>query len=252
MDGRGIPENQASAPGPNLLRRLERHLWRRMFAGFLVLIPLLVTLIVLGLVIGNLDKLFRPLVPMPFDVPGIGLVISLVLLYAVGSLLTGRLGRRAINWQGAVLCHIPVVKNIYGVANQATEALSAPSEHKFSRVVFLEWPRPGVRALGFVTGHVHAQGEGHRGTVVVYIPTVPNPTSGMLAWVDEDDVMETDITVEDAMKAVFSGGDRAAEVVARVGAVQDPANALPRRRWRRRLELSAAVRGARGGVLEGT
>ena len=175
-----------------------------MGAGLLVLIPLLVTLVVLGLVIGNLDKLFHPI--LPYDIPGIGLAISLVLLYAIGSLLTGRLGRKAINWQNAVLSRIPVVKNIYGVANQATQALSTPLEHQFSRVVFIDWPRPGVKALGFVTGHLHSPGEGHQGTVVVYIPTVPNPTSGMLAWVNEEDVMETEITVEDAMKAVFSGG----------------------------------------------
>ena len=105
-----------------------------------------------------------------------------------------------------MLSRIPVVKNIYSVANQATQALSTPLEHQFSRVVFIEWPRPGVRALGFVTGHIHARSERQQGTVVIYIPTVPNPTSGMLAWINEEDVMETDITVEDAMKVVFSGG----------------------------------------------
>lgn len=188
--------------------RVERHLWRRMASGFLVLIPLIVTIVILDLVIDFLDGFVRPLPfvhDQPYDIYGIGLVFSLVLLYIIGSMVTGRMGSKALNWQDAVLRRIPVVKNIYGVASQATAALSTPLEHQFSRVVFIEWPRPGVRALGLVTGHVHNPATGG-GTVVVYIPTVPNPTSGMLAWVSEDQVTETDITVEDAMKAVFSGG----------------------------------------------
>ena len=103
-----------------------------------------------------------------------------------------------------MLSRVPVVKSIYGVAKQAADALSSPLDRQFHRVVFLEWPRPGVRAMGFVTGHWGSPGEDKM--VVVYIPTVPNPTSGMLAILPENDVVETDITVEDAMKMVFSGG----------------------------------------------
>ncbi|MQG70468.1 MAG: DUF502 domain-containing protein, partial [SAR202 cluster bacterium] len=84
-------------------------------------------------------------------------------------------------------------------------ALSTGSQHEFSRVVFVEWPRPGVTAMGLVTGHCHMP-DSDTMKIVVYIPTVPNPTSGMLAILDEDQVTETDITVEEAMKVVFSGG----------------------------------------------
>ncbi len=99
----------------------------------------------------------------------------------------------------------PVVKNIYGVAKEATDTLSGPMRHRFSRVVFLEWPRRGYMALGFVTGHFHSPVE-RKMLLVVYIPTVPNPTSGNLAFVPEEEIIETDLTVEDAMKVVFSGG----------------------------------------------
>ena len=202
------PQSVTSEEEPRLsfLVRAERHLWRRMASGLLVLIPLLVTIIVLRFFVGYLDSFFHPIVGDTLSVPGIGLLLTLVLLYVVGSIVNGRRGRKVFNWQNIVISKIPVVKNIYGVANQAATALSRPTAHKFSRVVFIEWPRPGVKALGFVTGHIHADGEGHGGTVVIYIPTVPNPTSGMLAWVNEEDVTETNITVEDAMKAVFSGG----------------------------------------------
>ena len=79
------------------------------------------------------------------------------------------------------------------------------SDFNFSRVVFLEWPREGMVAIGFVTGRAYSRNSDHS-LAIVYIPTVPNPTSGNMAFVNEDDLLETDITVEDAVKLIFSGG----------------------------------------------
>ena len=132
-------------------------------------------------------------------------MFALVGLYVVGALVASRLGSRVFSWQAVVLSRVPVVKNIYSLAKQTADAIYSPSGNRFSRVVFLEWPRPGVRALGFVTGHSHLPRDDRR-LLVVYIPTVPNPTSGNLAFVPEDDVVEAGLTVEEAMKVVFSGG----------------------------------------------
>ena len=115
------------------------------------------------------------------------------------------MGAKIVRFESAVFSRVPVVKSIYGVVRQATDALSDPMRHRFSRVVFLEWPRRGFMALGFVTGHCHSPVDG-KDLLVVYIPTVPNPTSGNLAFVSEADIIETEITVEEAMKIVFSGG----------------------------------------------
>ncbi len=142
----------------------------------------------------------------PLNFPGVGVITLVVILYGMGVLVSGRVGRRrVVQWQGAVLSRIPIVRSIYGVAHQATEALASPSGHRFSRVVFLEWPRAGYMALGFVTGHCHLPVQ-EETLMVVYIPTVPNPTSGNLAFVSERDIIETDMSVEEAMKVVFSGG----------------------------------------------
>ena len=212
-------ENGGNHPGPSAegdspkvppapVQRLERHVWRRILAGLLVLIPLLITLLVLRFVIVFVDGFIRPL---PFvdgkiyDFPGIGLFVGLVFLYFIGALVASRLGHNFVRWQLALLEQVPIVKNIYGVAKQATDALSRPMGHRFSRVVFIEWPRGGVLAMGFVTGHCHSPvGDGT--LLVVYIPTVPNPTSGNLAFIPEDDIVESNFTVEEAMKVVFSGG----------------------------------------------
>ena len=193
----------------SLLQRLERHVGRRMLAGFIVLVPLAVTYVILRLVFINLDDLFRPWVKdrLPiFDFPGVGLVFVVVVLYVVGGVVAVRLGRRAVTWQHAIFSRIPVVKSIYGVVSQVTEALSTPMEQHFSRVVFVEWPRPGFWALGFVTGRFRSPDGKGPDKVVVYVPTVPNPTSGNLAFVEVEDIVESDMSVEDAMKLVFSGG----------------------------------------------
>ena len=185
-----------------------------MVAGFLVLIPLIITIVILRVVIVAIDNLFRgddgfftPLISdTPLDFPGVGVIFALLVLYIMGVLVSGATGRRrVVDWQQAVLSRVPVVKSIYGVARQATEALASPMGHQFSRVVFVEWPRQGYLALGFVTGHAHSA-TGDESFLVIYIPTVPNPTSGNMAFVTEQEIIETGLSVEEAMKLVFSGG----------------------------------------------
>ena len=211
---RGEPVEQPTADQPPL-RRIERHVVRRLVSGFLVLVPLLIVIVIIRFIFVAMDGLFRPFFAgRPWDIQGIGVVISLILLYVVGAFFAGR---RLQSWQDAILSRIPLVSTIYSVSRQSIEALSSPTGHHFSRVVFLEYPRPGVRAMGFVTGHLHSGLNEGPPIVVVYIPTVPNPTSGMLAWVPEEEVIETDFTVEEAMKAVFSGGIVLPEARARLG-----------------------------------
>ena len=209
------PERDVSPPDVErtLFQRVESHILRRIISGFFVLIPLLVTLLILRFLFVYIDGIFRGegglfnrfIKDTPLDFLGIGVVFSIMFLYVVGLLLSGRAGKKILQWQNAVLSRIPIVKTIYGVAHQATEALTSPTGHRFSRVVFIEWPRAGYMALGLVTGHCHSAEPG-KSLLVVYVPTVPNPTSGNLAFVSEDEIVETDMSVEDAMKIVFSGG----------------------------------------------
>ena len=185
---------------------IEGHLQRRVLAGLLELVPLIVTIIVLLFIINKADGYVRQLPFVegePWDVTGIGIVALIVAFYIVGILVSVRLGRWIITLVGQVLLHVPVVKVIYRVMLQVTSVLA--SDYGFSRVVFIEWPREGMVAMGFVTGRVLSKDKDHS-LVSVYIPTVPNPTSGNMAFIHEDDVMETDLSVDAAMKLVFSGG----------------------------------------------
>ena len=193
------------------MQRLQRHVSRRVVSGFLVLVPLVVTVWISYFVFSIVDGTFRGengilrfmVRDRPWDFWGMGVVITLILLYVTGAFLAGK---RVRKWEDALLGRIPIFGSIYSVSRQSIDALSSTTGQHYSRVVFVDWPRPGVKALGFVTGHLHNGLDGGVPMVVVYIPTVPNPTSGMLTWVPEDQVINTDITVEDAMKTVFSGG----------------------------------------------
>jgi uncharacterized membrane protein len=199
--------------------RIKRHVWQCIARGFLLLIPLFITILIVRYLVGFAGSVISPFVgfvisrPVLDDIPGATLIVwtavtasALVLFYGLGMLVTGEKGQNrvalAIN---AFLSRIPVVKSIYDVASQTTQALSTPRENAFSRVVFLEWPRPGVRALGLVTGQCVLPHD-DRTMLVIYIATVPNPTSGMLAVIPEDEVTDAGITVEQAMKIIFSGG----------------------------------------------
>ncbi len=200
------PLGQVGREKPTIGQRIERHFQGKILAGLMQLVPILVTVFVLAFIIGHTDGFVRPMPfvkDRPWDFPGIGLIAVIVVFYLIGLFVSMAVGRRTMNGMWFIFSKIPVVKTIFGVTEQATTLLA--SDYNFSRVVFLEWPRTGMVAVGFVTGRAFSQSGGHS-LAIVYIPTVPNPTSGNMAFVNEDDLFETDLSVEDAMKLIFSGG----------------------------------------------
>ena len=206
------------APEPRTRARyLESHIRRRIISGFFVLMPMVVTAWIFYLILGPFDMLIRrlfrttPRLDVP-DVPGIGVAVVIVVLYIVGSLVASRSGRRVIDWPNAIIDRIPTVRTIYGVVKQAADTLSSPMSQQFKRVVFVEWPRTGFMAMGFVTGQFYSHSD-DRTLLCVYIPTAPNPTSRNMAFLSEDSVFDSDMTLEEGMKVVFSGGIVLPEVV---------------------------------------
>lgn len=206
MSAEEQPLGRAEREKPTVGKRIEGHFQGRVLAGLMQLVPILVTVFVLAFIIGHTDNFIRPMPfvkGQPWDFPGVGLIGIIAVFYVIGLFVSLTAGRRVMGGMGFVFRKVPVVKTIFGVTEQATTLLA--SDYNFSRVVFLEWPREGMVALGFVTGRAFSQSGGHS-MAIVYIPTVPNPTSGNMAFVNEDDLFETDLNVEDAMKLVFSGG----------------------------------------------
>ena len=199
---------------PNALQRIGGHFQGKTVSGLLELLPIIVPIVVIVYIVGLADNAIVPILQTAIrelsggtlefpNIWGTGLVLAIIVFYLIGLLTSTKVGKAIMDFVTDVMGSIPVVKGILGVTRQATTVMT--SQFNFSRVVFLEWPREGMIALGFVTAQVVKPGS-PESLAIVYIPTVPNPTSGNMALVSEDDLFETDLSVEDAMKLVFSGG----------------------------------------------
>ena len=200
----GVMQGNSGAQTVGGVQKVENHVWGRVRAGFMMFVPILVTYLVLRFLVGYTDGLLAPLLNLlPFNAPGLSLLLLFVIFYIAGLVVSPKVGKMTVAAQHAVFSRIPVVKNIYGLTEQVTGHLSSYSD--FSRVALVEWPKPNVFALGFVTGQCELKGDkGDR--IAIYIPTVPNPTSGMFALISRSEVYDTDISVEEALKLVLSGG----------------------------------------------
>lgn len=192
--------------------------FRRFFVtGLIAIIPLAVTLFLLSWIFNKLDKLSPLLtqalialgVPLPpgFRIPGLGIIFTAALLLLVGALVTTFIGRTIVNWGETLLEKIPFVRTIYGGVKQVVVAVTS-QKSAFRQVVMVEYPRKGIFSLGFVTceGSGEVQEADQRHMVYVFIPTTPNPTSGLLILVPQDELIPLSMTVEEGIKLVMSGG----------------------------------------------
>ncbi len=183
------------------------------FTGLLILVPLGITIWVLNLVVTTLDQTLL-LLPLsvrtrpPFNIPGTGVILTLLIILAVGILGRNFIGRRLFIWWEALLGRIPVVSAIYSSVKQVSDTLLSPSGQAFRKPVLVEFPRAGSWTIGFVVG---SPGAALQGPLVgehasVYAPTAPNPTSGYVLIVPVGLVVDLDITVDEALKFVVSMG----------------------------------------------
>ena len=186
------------------------HVKGKFFAGLFVVIPVGITIFILkflfnfadGILGSYLDSLYGLISHREAHIPGLGMITGAVVIYLAGLLATNYLGTRLFHWGDELLSRIPLVKSIYSSSKQLTKVFRE-GKTSYRRAVFVEWPRPGVRAIGFVTAEVERDGQR---LVVVYVPTMPNPTSGFALFFREDEVYESGMSVEEAVKFVVSGG----------------------------------------------
>lgn len=187
-----------------------KHLKTKFVTGLFIMVPVGITLFILkflfnfadGILGSYLDELFSFISHREFYFPGMGMLTGAIVIYLTGVLATNVMGTRILRWWDGFMSRIPLVKSIYTSSKQLTQVFKE-GKTSYRRAVFVEWPRKGVRAVGFVTAEVEREGEK---LVVVYVPTMPNPTSGFALFFHEDEVMESGMTVEDAVKFVVSGG----------------------------------------------
>ncbi|MEP2530476.1 DUF502 domain-containing protein [Shimia sp.] len=186
--------------------------------GIVVILPIGLTIYLVWTLMGWVDGFVLPLVPSRFNpeeyiginLRGVGVIIFLVFTIIVGWIAKGLIGRSLIRWGETLVDRMPVVRSIYSGAKQIAETVFVQTERSFERACLIEYPRRGIWAIGFIS--THAKGE-VADTVAtssqlmsVFVPTTPNPTSGFLLFFPIDDVIELEMSVEDAAKLVISAG----------------------------------------------
>lgn len=196
------------------------HVRDRFVGGLLLVLPLLITVWLLDILFGVIHQNVTPLVFSFFraiglgglegwharlTVPLIGVLLTFLVVYVIGLLGANLIGRRMVSAAESWILRVPFVRSIYGGARQLLDAFNATKSGGFSRVVMLEYPRKGIWTMGFVTNERPGPG-GVANEVFVFLPTTPNPTSGWLALVPSDQIVNLDLTVEDGIKLIVSGG----------------------------------------------
>lgn len=181
-----------------------------LIAGVALLVPVAVTFIVLQIVFQWIDGLAQPLVKRIFqtedDVLGLGLVLTLILIWLAGLLAGNVFGKRLIGKGDGLIKRIPVIGGIYGPVKQFMESVVSPDEGRgFNRVVIAEYPSDGLWILGFATGDIPMDPDGQIGRCV-FIPTSPNPATGWTVVFPPEKVRNVSLTVEEAMQMIVSAG----------------------------------------------
>lgn len=178
-------------------------------AGLLVWIPLAATLLLIRFLVGVLDTSLL-LVPQPLrpDWPGVGVLLSVLLVLGTGALAANFVGARALVWIERALARVPLLGPVYGGIKKLAETIFSNSSTSFRTAVLVEYPRAGSWTVGFLTGQAPGEVREKSGQSLlsVFVPTTPNPTSGFLLLVPENAVIKLDMSVEQAMRLVISLG----------------------------------------------
>lgn len=215
-----------------LLARIARNLRNNLIAGLLVMAPLGVTIYAFEALFENVDAILGPrlhdLLLHTFPqlvgvrrIPGLGIVATLVLLYLAGSLMRSYVGTQLLRVWEAFIEKIPVFGTINMAAKQVMTAIASSRTQGFRRVVFVHIREPDSYVIGFVTGSTRISDQETRRNV--FIPTAPNPTTGVLALLRQEELIESDLSVDEAMKMIVSAG-----LVERSGSASAPSK-LPER-----------------------
>lgn len=183
-----------------MLRRLRTYF----FTGLIIVLPFLLTLYFLWLVFGFVDGLIGPVLKLIIGqrIPGVGFIFTVGLILGTGMLATNYLGRRLLAWGDRLFIRLPLVRSVYQTLKQLVHAVFSEKQKAFQRVVLVEYPRKGVYSLAFLTRDVEEAGE----MVMAFVPTTPNPTSGFLLLIPKKEVKYLDMSVEDGLKLIVSGG----------------------------------------------
>lgn len=199
--------------------QFKKDVRKRMLTGLLLILPVYVTFFVVKFLFSFVGGTLAPVIKKVLQFYGValpkttldefiitffGLILTFIALYFIGIFAANFLGKAIINYFENLLTKTPVIRNIYSSVKQIIHAVTLPGKQAFKRVVLVDFPKAGTKSIGFVTGSTQHNTE--KKLLTIFIPTTPNPTTGFLIFTTEDDVIDSNLTVEEAFKTLFSGG----------------------------------------------
>jgi uncharacterized membrane protein len=207
------PSAAPAKAAPGMMSRIRNYF----LTGLIVAGPVAVTLWLIWWFVTVVDNLVRPFIPvayrpetyLPVNIPGLGLIFAFLALTLLGFLTANLIGRKLVDFGDSLLNRMPIVRPIYRTTKQIFQTLFSKSESSFRRVALVEFPSPGMWSLVFLTQSPHAEISDHLPAtdyVSAFMPCTPNPTTGFFFYVPKRDVIDLDITVEQAMTVIMSAG----------------------------------------------
>tara|TARA_Y100001968_G_C19213988_1_gene646209 strand:+ start:300 stop:893 length:594 start_codon:yes stop_codon:yes gene_type:complete len=177
----------------------------KLFAGLATLLPLYFTFIVVKFLFISLEETSGPLLKkLGFNIPGLGIILTIILIYILGLLVTNFLGKKIFKLGEKVVKKVPVVNIIYSTLKQITDTFTKGSKDTFKGAIYIQYPRRGLWTMAFISGEsISKEGIAY---YHVFVPTTPNPTSGFFLLVPQSDSVKTGMSVEDGLKTIISGG----------------------------------------------
>ncbi len=188
---------------------------RYLIAGLLVWLPLGVTVLVIRLLVNFMDRVlvlvppaYRPEAVLGFEIPGLGVVLSVAIVLLTGAVVASFFGRRLVALWESVLARIPFVRTIYSGVKQVTETIVSDQNRSFRQVLLVEYPRKGLWTLAFHTGSEVREvcDKTGRELINIFVPTTPNPTSGFFIMIPREEVIPLSMTIDEAVKMIVSLG----------------------------------------------
>tara|TARA_Y100001960_G_scaffold313404_1_gene376310 strand:+ start:34 stop:639 length:606 start_codon:yes stop_codon:yes gene_type:complete len=184
-----------------MFQQIKRHL----IAGLLAIVPIALTFWILRFLFRFLDSFTAPILKnIGIEIPGLGIILTLLFVFLLGLFITNVLGKTIFNWGERILTKLPLVNTIYNAVKQITNAFSGKSMKNFKQVIFIQYPRKGLWTMCFVTNQ--SKNESGDEFYHVFVPTTPNPTSGVFIVIPQKDAVHPDISVEEGLKSIISGG----------------------------------------------
>lgn len=178
---------------------------RRIFAGLIALMPIMATYWIIKLLFEFLDRLAQPLLALiGIQIPGLGIILTILFIFIIGLFVTNVLGRTILKWSEIIVARVPIVSTIYNSIKQITGAFSGSAAKSFQRVILIEYPRRNLWTMAFVTN----ESKNKKGDIFyhLFVPTTPNPTSGVFIIVPKKDAIHPNISVESGLRTIVSGG----------------------------------------------